>query len=394
MSALPSSSPARARAAHERLQRELAQAREEGDALTLCLVDIDDFEHVNDSFGHPVGDRVLGQVALPPAAGGRKLSAGRRRVRRPPPRPRRARGRRGYAFDRGARRRRAARADRRADGERRHRDVSSAGCWARRADSPGRQRAVLGEGGRQEPGSRLRACSRRVEAAPAARRRHGSRGALPRRASLAKAVDARDVFTGSHSDVSASSLHGSHAGSASRSADRADASRCEPPRPRQARDPRGDPAQARRAQRVGASRAPASPADRPRMLESLGVEPIADGAAPSRAVGRRRLSRPAARRGDPARRAHHLRCRRVRRDDVGARLRKRFRRAKRSKSSSAAPAPSSIPRSSTPSRDWASGRARSSSLRNARSLRREVLVGGNVGQDRHDKLSASATEAR
>ena len=48
---------------HDRLRQELEDARERGRALTLCLVDIDDFKHVNDRFGHPTGDRVLAQVA-------------------------------------------------------------------------------------------------------------------------------------------------------------------------------------------------------------------------------------------------------------------------------------------------------------------------------------------
>jgi len=48
---------------HERLQRELQSAEEDGTALTLCFVDIDDFKRINDRFGHPSGDRVLSQVA-------------------------------------------------------------------------------------------------------------------------------------------------------------------------------------------------------------------------------------------------------------------------------------------------------------------------------------------
>ncbi len=48
---------------HERLQRELMNAEEQGTPLTLCFVDIDDFKRINDRFGHPSGDRVLSQVA-------------------------------------------------------------------------------------------------------------------------------------------------------------------------------------------------------------------------------------------------------------------------------------------------------------------------------------------
>ena len=48
---------------HERLQRELLNAEDQATPLTLCFVDIDDFKKINDRFGHPSGDRVLSQVA-------------------------------------------------------------------------------------------------------------------------------------------------------------------------------------------------------------------------------------------------------------------------------------------------------------------------------------------
>jgi diguanylate cyclase (GGDEF)-like protein len=61
---------------HERLQRELAAAEETGAALSLCLVDIDDFKGVNDHHGHPVGDRVLGQIASRLRQGGESFRLG------------------------------------------------------------------------------------------------------------------------------------------------------------------------------------------------------------------------------------------------------------------------------------------------------------------------------
>ena len=48
---------------HERLQRELLNAEEQETPVTLCFVDIDDFKRINDRFGHPSGDGVLSQVA-------------------------------------------------------------------------------------------------------------------------------------------------------------------------------------------------------------------------------------------------------------------------------------------------------------------------------------------
>ena len=61
---------------HERLQRELADAETGHRSLSLCLVDIDDFKHINDSYGHPVGDRVLGQVAARLRQGGESFRLG------------------------------------------------------------------------------------------------------------------------------------------------------------------------------------------------------------------------------------------------------------------------------------------------------------------------------
>ena len=64
------------RSFHERLQRELPAAEQEGRTLSLCLVDIDDFKTINDRFGHPVGDLVLGQVASRLRQGGESFRLG------------------------------------------------------------------------------------------------------------------------------------------------------------------------------------------------------------------------------------------------------------------------------------------------------------------------------
>jgi diguanylate cyclase (GGDEF)-like protein/putative nucleotidyltransferase with HDIG domain len=61
---------------HERLQRDLDAAQLRGTPLSLCLVDIDNFKRINDQHGHPAGDRVLAQVASRLRQGGEAFRLG------------------------------------------------------------------------------------------------------------------------------------------------------------------------------------------------------------------------------------------------------------------------------------------------------------------------------
>ena len=47
----------------ERLEEELSRAKREKTPLAFAMLDIDFFKHVNDSYGHPAGDRVLKSLA-------------------------------------------------------------------------------------------------------------------------------------------------------------------------------------------------------------------------------------------------------------------------------------------------------------------------------------------
>ncbi len=51
------------RAFEQRLGSEVARVRRHGGPLALCLLDLDDFQEVNDTLGHPIGDEVLRAVS-------------------------------------------------------------------------------------------------------------------------------------------------------------------------------------------------------------------------------------------------------------------------------------------------------------------------------------------
>jgi diguanylate cyclase (GGDEF)-like protein len=61
---------------YDRLQQELGGAESAGKPLALCLLDVDGMKQVNDSLGHPVGDRLLELVASCLRRGGEAFRVG------------------------------------------------------------------------------------------------------------------------------------------------------------------------------------------------------------------------------------------------------------------------------------------------------------------------------
>ena len=84
-SADPLTGLANHRTFHERLGSEVTRAQRHGRALSLAVIDVDNFKQVNDTHGHEAGDRVLAEVGRMPARrgarGGRPGPHRRRRVR-------------------------------------------------------------------------------------------------------------------------------------------------------------------------------------------------------------------------------------------------------------------------------------------------------------------------
>ncbi len=165
---------------HDRVERELSEADQRGKDFSLCLVDVDDFKRVNDLYGHPAGDTVLAQIAANLRQNGEafRLGGDEFAVLLPQSDEAEAVAAASAIVDRVS----ALALDHIGS------VTVSAGVAtfptqapeSPRARPSGRQRSVLGQGARQEPGARLPARRGRAGRAAPPGARPGPRSALPR----------------------------------------------------------------------------------------------------------------------------------------------------------------------------------------------------------------------
>jgi diguanylate cyclase (GGDEF)-like protein len=59
----PLTGPYNSRFFHEVLNRETARSQRYFTTLSLLMIDLDSFKGINDTHGHPAGDKVLFQIA-------------------------------------------------------------------------------------------------------------------------------------------------------------------------------------------------------------------------------------------------------------------------------------------------------------------------------------------
>ena len=183
----------------ELLQRYLDRADENGTQVTLCLVDIDNFKTINDTYGHPVGDRVLATVAARLRRGGESFRVGGDEFAIVLPGRTTAAGARGL---RGALQRRIAEA--RYD----HGGAVTVSIGVATYPSPGVERtelvrvadkALYSAKGHGKARVHVYHPDGRLPNIPAARAIVGRAAGIRQAASPANAVVARDVYIGSHS---------------------------------------------------------------------------------------------------------------------------------------------------------------------------------------------------